>query len=230
MFRPALPVWSAPPMSTRAQRRRQQRNDPSVSPSRRKNFIGAAIAVVLVAAIVIYAVIHSRTVPGAAVSPADTANIPPMTKVGAKAKPFSVRAPMGVISSVRLAGKPYMLEIFATWCPHCQVMAGGLKKIRAQIPESKLAMISVTGSPYAADATAANLAPESQADVDRFDAGYGVTWPTIFDSDLSVVRTWGMDGFPTIYIVNAKGVVTYAHSGEISQHDLLAAIRKAGVS
>ena len=69
-----------------------------------------------------------------------------------------------------LAGTPYLLEIFATWCPHCQRMTKVLRAIRASVPQSRLAMISVTGSPYAANSTPDNLIAENQADVDAFES------------------------------------------------------------
>jgi thiol-disulfide isomerase/thioredoxin len=189
--------------------------------------ISAALGVVAVAAIIIYAVLHHNVaVPGAAV--ATSSPLPPQLTAGTKAPSFELRSGIGSFSSSELAGKPYLLEIFATWCPHCQRMTKVLRAIRARVPESRLAMLSVTGSPYAANSTPDNLVPENQDDVNKFDSMYGVTWPTFFDPDLTVTKKFGLNGFPTIFIVDKKGAIVYAASGEVSQDTLMSAIHKAG--
>ena len=66
---------------------------------------------------------------------------------------FSVTTKGGVISSETLAGKPYMLEIFATWCPHCQRMTAVLRNIQKKFPPERLDIVSVTGSPVSAAST-----------------------------------------------------------------------------
>jgi len=121
-----------------------------------------------------------------------------------------------------------MLERFATWCPHCQRMTSVLRSLRAKLPESRFAMVSVSASPYSMRATEGNPERSSQADVDQFDQTFNVTWPSAFDPDLSAARTWGLSGFPQIYIVNAKGVIVYAHAGEVPVSTLLAAAKQAG--
>src|SRR5438552_9032877 len=121
-----------------------------------------------------------------------------------------------------------MLEIFATWCPHCQRMTAVLRNIQKKFPPERLDIVSVTGSPVSAASTTDHLVPEDQADVDAFDAQYKVTWPTAFDKDLTVAKTWGFEGYPGIFIVDKKGVIVYEHSGEIDEKTLVAAIKKAG--
>lgn len=188
-----------------------------------------ALASVLVAiAIIAYAVNRMHTLPIAAVQSNAVPTAAPPRLAGSHAPPLSLQTRMGPITSDSLAGKPYMLELFATWCPHCQRMTAVLKKLRTQIPESRFAMLSVDASPYAMNATPSSPTSSSQADVDQFDATFGVTWPSIFDPDLSVARTWGLSGFPQLYIVNGRGIITYAHSGEVPAATLLAAARKAG--
>ncbi|MBC5824540.1 MAG: TlpA family protein disulfide reductase [Candidatus Eremiobacteraeota bacterium] len=211
-------------MSTRSQRRRQA----ALPPQRRRNAVAAwVVSAIALIGIATYAVIASHKVPGAAVSPTDI-KFSPQSAVGTQAKPFSLQTGGVTYSRATLAGRPYLLEIFATWCPHCQRMTATLKDLRAKVPESRLTMLSVTGSPYAADSTPDNLVPENQQDVNRFDASYRVTWPTAFDRDLTVARTWGLTGFPTFYIVNRQGKIVYADSGEPAEKTLLAALIKAG--
>jgi cytochrome c biogenesis protein CcmG/thiol:disulfide interchange protein DsbE len=216
-------------MSTRSERRRQERQ---VSGSPKKlsgGTIAVIVAVVAMIAIIAYAVFQRNAqVSGAAVSPIVYPSVPPPVKVGLPAPDFSIAGKGGVISSATLLGKPYLLEIFATWCPHCQRMTKVLLQLSKQFPPQRLQMVSVTGSPIGADSTADQSVPEDQADVDSFDAFYGVTWPSIADKDLSVAKIWGLNGFPTIFIVDARGKIMFQHSGEIDEKTLAAAAKKAG--
>ncbi len=190
--------------------------------------VSGIVAIVAIIAIIAYAVLHgNRAVPGAAVS-TDTTQLPPQLPAGAQAPSFELHSNIGSFSSSQLAGTPYLLEIFATWCPHCQRMTKVLRDIRARVPQSKLAMLSVTGSPYASNATPDNMVPENQADVDNFESTYQVTWPTLFDPDMTVARKFGLTGFPTIFIVDRKGKIVYSTNGEVPASVLLHAIHQAG--
>jgi len=216
-------------MSSRPKNVRQVQTSAAAPPRRLLNptTISAAFGVVAVAAIILYAVLHHNTaVPGSAV--ATSSPLPPQLTAGTTAPSFVLRSGIGSFSSSELAGKPYLLEIFATWCPHCQRMTKVLRAIRARVPESRLAMLSVTGSPYAANSTPDNLVPENQDDVNKFDTTFGVTWPTFFDPDMTVTKKFGLNGFPTIFIINKKGTIVYADSGEVSQDTLMRAIHQAG--
>ncbi len=208
-----------------------QRHDaktPATRPRNNVTLISGVIGALLVAIIIIYAVLHgNRAVPGSAVA-TGAPDLPPQLTAGMRAPAFELRSKIGSFSSSTLAGTPYLLEIFATWCPHCQRMTSVLRAIRAQVPASKLAMLSVTGSPYAASSTPDNLVLENQDDVDKFESTYGVTWASFLDTDLVVAKKFGLNGFPTIFIVDKHGTIVYAGSGEVSQDALMNSIRLAG--
>jgi thiol-disulfide isomerase/thioredoxin len=190
--------------------------------------VSLVVGVLVVVAIVVYAWTQMHKLPSAAVAPNAVPSVPPPHKAGQQAPTFSVQTMLGPITNDTFAGKPYMLELFATWCPHCQRMTAVLRSLRAKLPESRFGMLSVTGSPYASTSTEGNPIPENQADVDSFDKYFNVTWPSAFDPDLRVAQAWGLNGFPTIYVVNGKGIITFAGSGEMPESQLLAAARKAG--
>ncbi|HME80643.1 MAG TPA: TlpA disulfide reductase family protein [Candidatus Eremiobacteraceae bacterium] len=193
-----------------------------------RTILPIVLGVLVVGAIIIYAWTQMHKLPSAAVAPNAIPSVPPPHKEGSLAPAFSLQTPLGPISNDTFAGKPYMLELFATWCPHCQRMTAVLRSLRAKLPESRFGMVSVTGSPYGAGSTEGSPVAESQADVDQFDKYFNITWPSAFDPDLKVAQTWGLDGFPTIYIVNAKGTIVFAGSGEMPESRLLEAARKAG--
>lgn len=214
-------------MSTRAERRRKERQGSQPSGASAGGWIGLAVLAAAVIAIAVYAWIRGHAVSGAAVTAFPT--MPPPAKVGSRAIPFEVDTPAGPFLSTSLAGKPYLLEIFATWCPHCQRETQVLRALRASVRTSQLAMLSVSGSPLGAASTAGNNVPESQADIDAFDAHFGVSWLSLYDANLTVARLWGMVGFPTIYIVDKNGVIRYQGQGDQDLKTLRNGLAKAGV-
>jgi cytochrome c biogenesis protein CcmG/thiol:disulfide interchange protein DsbE len=216
-------------MSTRSERRRQERQQTNSPNKLSGGSIATIVAVLAMIAIIVYAVVQRNAqVSGAAVSPIAYPSFPPPTKVGRVAPAFSVTGKGGVISSTTLAGKPYLLELFATWCPHCQRMTTVLRGLRQQFPPERLSIVSITASPVGNSGTPDSPVAEDQSDVDSFDAIYGITWPSVFDKDLAVAKAWGLDGFPTIFIVDPRGVIVYQHSGEVDAKTLVAALKKAG--
>jgi cytochrome c biogenesis protein CcmG, thiol:disulfide interchange protein DsbE len=216
-------------MSTRAERRRQERDQPTGPKNVWGGRIAGLLAGIAIVAIIVYAFMQRNTqVTGAAVAPNAVPSIGPPAKVGTQAPSFSLPQKGGVFSNATFAGQPYLLEIFATWCPHCQRMTAVLRALRAQFPLSRLGMLSVTGSNIASSSTPTQMVPEDQNDVDTFDAFYNVTWPAVFDKNLSVAQAWGLNGFPTIFIVDAHGRIVYQHSGEVDEKTLAAAAAKAG--
>jgi len=216
-------------MSTRAERRQKERQTNAPNNKMSGGTIAAIVMVIAMIGIIAYAVVQRNAqVSGAAVAPDATQSMPPPAKVGSLAPEFSVAARGGAITSQSLAGKPYLLEIFATWCPHCQRMTTVLRDVRKQFPPERFAMVSITGSPIGSQSTPDKIVPEDQADVDAFDAQYKVTWPSAFDKDMTVAKTWGFEGFPGIFIVDKRGIIVYQHSGEVDEKALVAAIKKAG--
>jgi thiol-disulfide isomerase/thioredoxin len=191
---------------------------------------GIVIAVLAVIAIGIYAIWQYQHVSSAAVqSPSALPSIPPPAAVGSKAIPFEIDTPLGPFTSASLAGKPYLLEIFASWCPHCQRETKVLKTLRATVPASKLFMLSVSGSLFGENSQLGTNVPESQAGVDAFDKEFGVTWPAYYDGNLTVARLWGLVGFPMIYVVDKHGIIRYVGSGDQDEPTLRKALAKAGV-
>ncbi|MBV8222033.1 MAG: TlpA family protein disulfide reductase [Candidatus Eremiobacteraeota bacterium] len=190
--------------------------------------MSALAGVLVVVAISVYAWKQMHALPIAATAPNAIPSVPPPRKTGTRAPNFQVQTSLGAINNDTFAGKPYMLELFATWCPHCQRMTQVLRQLRAAIPESRFGMVSITGSPYANGSTQDQPIFESQADVDQFDKYFNVTWPSLYDQNLATAAAWGLDGFPTIYMVNAKGTIVFAASGEMPLSRLLAAAHEAG--
>jgi thiol-disulfide isomerase/thioredoxin len=164
----------------------------------------ATIAVVVIAAVV--AVALANRVPQAAQTPNPQAS---SLVVGSKAPEFSVTSNAGPFDLASV-GTPVFLEVFASWCPHCQREVPVVDAL-AKKYAGKVAFIGVSGSPYGIDGSS----PENQADIDQWIDKLGVTYPIAFDPQLKVANQYLQGGYPTIVMIGADKTVKYVNSGEI---------------
>ena len=129
--------------------------------------------------------------------------IPPTgsIQVGNEAPNFKVPALVGT-GSVTLAqtrGKPTLLVFWAHWCPHCQKELPLIERL-ARAGES---VISVSTSPREQDAPAKLMRDD------------GITFPTGQDTkDNGLLQAYGVQGFPTMFILDSKGIVRERLEGE----------------
>lgn len=192
-------------MSTRAAK------NPSARVSK-KTVVYATIAVVVIAAIVAVALANrvSKT--------ATTLNPKAAVVVGQVAPDFQVSTNAGPfkLSDVK---SPVFLELFATWCPHCQRMVPVIDGLHQQFG-SKVAFVGVSASPYGID----SQSPENQADVMQFVDKLHVSYPVAFDPELTVANTYLQGGYPTFVIIGADKKIHYIKDGEVSTGDLVKAI------
>jgi thiol-disulfide isomerase/thioredoxin len=178
----------------------------------RKIVVYATLAVVAIAAIV--AVALANRVSQVALTPNPTATL----KVGDKAPTFSVSTNAGPFDLATVTS-PVFLEVFATWCPHCQHEVPIVDAL-AQHYAGKVAFVGVTGSPLGID----EQSPENQADVDGWVQKLGVTYPVAFDANLTVANEYLQGGYPTIVLIGTDKTIRYVGSGELAPEVLAKAI------
>ena len=182
-------------------------------PANRRNIIlYATIAAVVVGEIV--AVALASRVPQSA----QTINKKAAIAVGQTAPQFSVATTAGPFDLAAVS-TPVVLEVFATWCPHCQHEVPVINALSKQYA-GKGAIVGVSGSPYGVDGSS----PENQADVMQFVQKLGVTYPVAFDPELKVASNYLQGGYPTIVIIDAKKKIRYINDGEVAPADLAKAI------
>jgi thiol-disulfide isomerase/thioredoxin len=183
----------------------------SSSPDRRKLILYVTLAVVVVA-IVVAIGLASRTnvVPKAASEAPMTSKLKP----GDTAPTFAVQTNAGPFDLAQTP-TPVLLEVFATWCPHCQRETVVLNQLAAKYA-GKLAIVAVSGSPYGMDGSS----PESQTDVNRFGEQFQVRYPLAFDQELKVAQLYLQGGFPTLVMIDKNKKITAIKSGEVKPDDL----------
>jgi thiol-disulfide isomerase/thioredoxin len=169
----------------------------------RRVILYVTLAVLAIGAIV--AVALSNRVPQAA----QTVNPTSTLAVGSKAPPFAIDTNAGHFDLSSISS-PVFLEVFATWCPHCQHEVPIIDALASKY-SGKVAFVGVTGSPLAVDYSS----PESQADVQAWVQRLGVTYPIAFDANLTVANAYLQGGYPTLVLIDKNKKIAYIGEGEV---------------
>jgi thiol-disulfide isomerase/thioredoxin len=151
-----------------------------------------------------------------------TASDAPITAaiaVGSTAPEFSVSTTAGPFDLAKNGGKPTLLEVFATWCPHCQRETAILNRLYAA-DKSKINIVAVEGSDRGID----NTSPASAADMMVFVQKFAVTYPVAYDPDLTVAKSYLQSGYPTIALIDAHNKIVALGGGELPEAGLRNAI------
>lgn len=142
---------------------------------------------------------------------------PDLLPVGSKAPAFTLRTPTGrKVSLSDFRGKAVLLEIFATWCPHCAAEAPHLRDLANSMPKSKYAFVSINGN------------SENAASVFAYHVYFGLPFPALLDPDPRspavtfpahgkagpVSKAYRLAYFPTFYVIDPKGRITWRSDGE----------------
>ena len=179
----------------------------------RQTILYATLAVVVIAIVV--AVGFASRVPKAASDTFAQSSL----KVGDTAPEFSIATNAGPFDLAQVS-TPVLLEVFATWCPHCQREASVLNDVAAKYA-GKVALVAVSGSERAMDGNS----PESQVDVNTFGQQYKVRYPIAFDSELKVAHQYIQAGFPTLVLIDKNKKVVWMKDGEIPESEILKALK-----
>ena len=184
------------------------------STDRRKIVLYAVIGVVILAVIVGVGLASRNSVPKAA----SNAPMDSKLKAGNTAPEFTASTNAGQFDLAQVS-TPVLLEVFATWCPHCQRETTVLNDLATKYA-GKLAIVAVSGSPYGIDGSS----PESQTDVNRFGAQFQVRYPLAYDPELKVAQLYLQGGFPTLVLIDKNKKVKWIKSGEVAEPDFVKAI------
>jgi thiol-disulfide isomerase/thioredoxin len=174
------------------------------------------VLVALVAGGVLYVKFHAAQLKNASTAPINAA-----ATLGQKAPEFMLPTTAGVFD-VALVKKPILLEVFATWCPHCQRETAVMNQLYAAYG-TRVAFLAVPGSDTGMD----GASPESQFDVLNFQIKFNVKYPIAqYDPNLTVAKLYLKSGYPTIAIIDRNKIIAYINDGEIPYKDLAAALDK----
>ena len=116
----------------------------------------------------------------------------------------------GTVSAADFAGRPFLVNVFASWCAPCRAEAPALALLAEEI--------DILGIAY----------KDRQEDTEGFLATYGDPFAAIgVDRDGDAGRQWGVYGVPETFVVNAGGMIIYRHAGPIDRRVLDEELRPA---
>lgn len=120
----------------------------------------------------------------------------------------------GSVSAADFSGRPFLVNIFASWCAPCRAEAPALALLAEEI--------DILGIAY----------KDRPDDTKRFLSTYGDPFAAIaVDRDGDAGMRWGVYGVPETFVIDADGTITYRHAGPIDRRvideELRPAIRAA---
>lgn len=195
--------------------------------------VGGAVTLAALVAILAYALIRSSPAQSnqALTSPNDLNPSSSTLNVGATAPNFTLHDVSGnpfTLSAQR--DHPVLLEFFAVWCPHCQAEAPTIARLTRAFSPHGVRVWSVLASPYGRNydnSGGTDLRPANKGDLQWFAQTFNVRHPQLVDPHFRVVNRYGLPGYPTIFVIDGKGRIAYAESGEVSYSALAGALQKA---
>ena len=174
----------------------------------------------LVAALVVAGIVYSRYFSSGSLQTASIAPLSAPLAVGDSAPAFTVATTAGLFDLAK-EKRPIFLEIFATWCPHCQRETAVIDRLYAEYG-NRVSFIAVVGSDKGMD----YASPESSLDLLAFQQRFGVTYPiATYDPALTVAQKYLHGGFPTIVLIGRDKKILSIASGEIPYDALNKALR-----
>jgi cytochrome c biogenesis protein CcmG, thiol:disulfide interchange protein DsbE len=139
---------------------------------------------------------------------------------GQKAPEFQTATNQGYFDLAK-ADRPVFLEVFATWCPHCQRETAVIDKLYNKY-KNRVDFVAVSGHQTGMD----GQTPSSELDVLNFAKKFHAQYPVAYDGSLDVAKKYLQGGFPTLVVINRDKTVSYITSGETPYSELNSAIQR----
>jgi cytochrome c biogenesis protein CcmG/thiol:disulfide interchange protein DsbE len=163
----------------------------------RRLLIIAAVAVgtTAVAGVVIYGQMHMSILTAAKATPikaADRKPAPAFDRTALSGEPVDLR---------RFAGKPVVINFFASWCAPCKQEAAGLARLGSDFG-SRVQMVGIA-------------IDDKRPAAMRFASRYHWTWPIVFDPSDDIAYRYDLTGKPTTVVLDQQGRIAWFHAGKI---------------
>jgi thiol-disulfide isomerase/thioredoxin len=113
----------------------------------------------------------------------------------------------GRLRSSELAGRPLLIELWATWCTPCVRSARELAELQARVGVGRLGLLGIA-------------LDDDPAAVRDFLARHGVDWPQHVVGDAALgqatLDVLGVQGVPSYLLLDARGVLRHVGSGAVA--------------
>jgi thiol-disulfide isomerase/thioredoxin len=111
------------------------------------------------------------------------------------------------ISLSDYAGRPVLIDFWATWCPPCRIEMPYFQSVHEKYADDGLVILGFN---------VGEKVPESLAEqqIQDFVTSNGLTFPILVgEQDLEVQRAWSVMGYPSAFFVSRDGVIVDIHQG-----------------
>jgi peroxiredoxin len=125
--------------------------------------------------------------------------------VSMTAPPFSLKDTNGnIFSSAQLAGKPAVINFFATWCPPCREEIPGFVEVYNKHKGKGFELIGIS------------LDTDTRENLPGFLMNNRIGYRILF-GDLATAQAYGVSPIPTTFFVGKDGEVKNVHVGYIDK-------------
>ena len=108
--------------------------------------------------------------------------------------------------------KAVFLEFFAVWCPHCQAMAPKVDALYNEFKDKDIQFFNVQASAYGTNYEQGDSSLATLSDLKYFQQKFKVPYPILQDYSIKNANAYGVTGYPTFYVINKDGKVTYTNN------------------
>jgi len=128
---------------------------------------------------------------------------------------FTLRVAMGEGSQngdrIRLSdlrGEVVVLDFWASWCGPCRASTPTLSRVAKHYAGKGARVIGINSE---------SLGPGMMAFIQT---SWGFAYPVLADTALEAQVAYGVNAFPTLFILDRQGIVRFAHQGAASESRL----------
>lgn len=212
------------PMTTTSKKRKSAKAPPK--PAKKNWAFPAVVAAVVVIGVVfvVVAALNKDPAPQSDVAlagggPGDAAPVAAVEGTAAQGQPAPALSGVDMYSGREVSlqdmkGKPTLVTVWAHWCPHCQKELPIIQQLSTeQAANFNFLTLTTAAGQQPAQTQYATPATLMQTQ--------GITIPTLRDDGMKAMNALGAEGFPTLLMVDADGVVVGKASGEMPKDQLL---------
>jgi thiol-disulfide isomerase/thioredoxin len=91
-------------------------------------------------------------------------------------------------------GKVLVIDVWATWCGPCRALIPHQRELVKKHKDAPFALLSISGD-------------DNKADLTDFIKKEPMPWDHWFNGQGGIVEAWNIQAYPTLFIVDAKGVI-----------------------